>query len=129
MTYTLETPIKTRSKTYEKKVIRVDMTKEVALRMRRIMDDYAKEVGRLMLNVQTAQQLSHKLWVLRYRATFDEQKARYLGRTFTNTTFTCMTPSWIRFAKEAIQERMKEKSEDLSDLLEVLDRGKEIKSC
>ena len=81
------------------------------------------------INVQTAQQLSHKLWVLHYRATFDEQKARYLGRTFTNTTFTCMTPSWIRFAKEAIQERMKERSEDLSDLLEVLDRGKEIKSC
>jgi hypothetical protein len=129
MTYVLEQPIKTHSKTYEKKVIRVDMTKEVALRMRRVMDAYAAEVGRLMFDAQTAQQLSHKLWVLHYKATYDEHRLRYLGRTFTTMTFICMTPSWIRFAKQAIQERMKEKGEDLNDLLEVLDRGREVKSC
>lgn len=128
--YTLEAPIKTFSKSYEKKIIRVDMSKEVADRMRRLLDKYCKEWGRRMFDVQTAQQLSHKLWVLTYQATFNEYQCRHEGRPYLATTFTCMTPSWIRFAKEAIAEKMKDwPSDELQEMLNVLNNGKEVKSC
>jgi hypothetical protein len=119
-------PIQTKTKIMPSKIIRINMSKEEAYRLKQLMDGYAKRYC-FKFDSQTARLIAHKMWILCYHATFN--RAKQINPL--PASFTCMTPSWIRFCKEVVQAELGDHPGrlDLVGLLYILDSGKEIKSC